>query len=114
MGGVIGLLADDVGKKLGKKRLSIGGLRPKHTARLGTFLLGFVISMFTQLSVLTFSSGVREWVLKGPQVAAKLQQANEQAGFFGTPKSPQKFFPPRLFQKSSPVPPSATWTTPKI
>ena len=78
MGGVIGLLADDVGKKLGKKRLSIGGLRPKHTARLGTFLLGFVISMFTQLSVLTFSSGVREWVLKGPQVAAKLQQANEQ------------------------------------
>ncbi len=78
MGGVIGLLADVVGKKLGKKRLSIGGLRPKHTAQLGTFLLGFVISMVTQLAVLTFSSGVREWVLKGPQVAAKLQQANER------------------------------------
>ena len=78
MGGVIGLLADEVGKKLGKKRLSIGGLRPRQTARLGTFLLGVSISIFTQLSVLGFSSGVREWVLKGPQVAMKLRQATEQ------------------------------------
>ena len=43
-----------------------------------------------------------------------LQQANEQAGFSGTPKSPRKFFPARRFLESSPVPPSATWTTPKI
>ena len=57
MGGVIGLLADVVGKKLGKKRLSIGGLRPKHTAQLGTFLLGFVISMVTQLAVPVYVNG---------------------------------------------------------
>ncbi|MDR3690921.1 MAG: DUF3084 domain-containing protein [Fimbriimonas sp.] len=75
MSGVIAVQADKVGKMLGKKRLSIFGLRPRHTATLGTVLVGIVISTFTITAVMVASSGVREWVLKGPRL---LHEANQR------------------------------------
>jgi len=75
MSGVIAVQADKAGRWLGKKRLSIFGLRPRHTARLGTVLVGVVISTITIVSVMLVSSGVREWVIKGPGIANKLEEA---------------------------------------
>jgi myosin heavy subunit len=50
MGAAIAYLGDRIGSKIGKKRLSILGLRPKHTAIIMTIFTGMVIT-FTTLYV---------------------------------------------------------------
>jgi len=65
VGGGIGVLADYLGRKFGKKRLRIFNLRPKHTARIGTFLVGVIISATTILVVFAASSDVRQWIIQG-------------------------------------------------
>jgi uncharacterized protein (DUF3084 family) len=67
VGGAIAYFADQVGKKLGKKRLSIFGLRPRHTAALGTILLGITISFCTIVLVAGLSKDVRQWITQGRQ-----------------------------------------------
>ena len=64
-GGGIGVLADSLGRKLGKKRLSIFKLRPKHVAQVGTFLAGMTTSLLTILLVFVLSSDVRQWIIEG-------------------------------------------------
>ncbi len=73
--GFIAWVADQVGKKLGKKRLSIWGLRPRHTAALGTALMGILISFFTILLVAALSSDVRDWITKGRRAIVELRHA---------------------------------------
>jgi uncharacterized protein (DUF3084 family) len=65
LGGIIAVVADNVGRTLGKKRLRVGRLRPKHTAMLGTFIVGALISIFTIMLVTIVSSDVRQWILEG-------------------------------------------------
>jgi uncharacterized protein (DUF3084 family) len=55
-GGMLALLGDRVGMKVGKKRLTIFGLRPKYTSMIITVLTGFFIAGLTLL-VLTLLSG---------------------------------------------------------
>ena len=79
--GGIGILADHLGRKFGKKRLRLFKLRPKHTARLGTFLAGVVVSSLTILVVFSLSSGVRQWIEVGYasiREAQVLQAKNKQ------------------------------------
>lgn len=47
VGGLIAYIADKMGSKIGKKRLSLFGLRPKHTSVLLTVLSGTVIAVLT-------------------------------------------------------------------
>lgn len=54
-GGLLALLGDRVGMKVGKKRLSIFGLRPKYTSMIITVLTGFFIAGLT-LIILTMMS----------------------------------------------------------
>jgi len=54
-GGVIAYLGDRIGMKIGRKRLTLFGLRPKHTSILITILTGVFIATAT-LVVLTFVS----------------------------------------------------------
>ena len=51
-GGAIAFIGDKLGTKIGKKRLSIFGLRPRHTSMVITVLTGFFI---TGLSIGTMS-----------------------------------------------------------
>jgi len=74
MSGVIAYFADIVGKKLGKKRLSIFKLRPRHTATLGTVLVGIVISTFTIAAALMISSPMRQALLQGLEIRSRLDQ----------------------------------------
>ena len=46
-GGAIAFIGDILGTKIGKKRLSIFGLRPRHTSNIITVITGFVITALT-------------------------------------------------------------------
>lgn len=73
-GGVIGVLADNLGRKIGKKRLVIWKLRPKHTARVGTFLAGVLVSLLTIIFVFALSAPVRKWIVRGTRIVREYQQ----------------------------------------
>ena len=47
MGSVIAFLGDRIGTRIGKKRLSILGMRPRKTAVLMTMVTGMVITLTT-------------------------------------------------------------------
>lgn len=55
VGGLIAYIADNLGSKIGKKRITLFGLRPKHTSILLTVLSGIIISVLT-IGVITVSS----------------------------------------------------------
>lgn len=57
--GVIAYIGNDLGKKIGKKKRSIFGLRPKHTSNLITALVGSLIATVTLTLVLIFSQEAR-------------------------------------------------------
>ncbi|HBK68193.1 MAG TPA: hypothetical protein DEB05_13815 [Firmicutes bacterium] len=59
LGGFIALLGDRVGMKVGKKRLSLFGLRPKYTSMIITVLTGIFIAGFTLLLMTIISNDVR-------------------------------------------------------
>ncbi len=46
-GGAIAFIGDRLGTKIGKKRLSLFGLRPRHTSNIITVITGFVITALT-------------------------------------------------------------------
>lgn len=47
MGGLIAFLGDRIGSKVGKKRMTLFGLRPKYTSVIVTIISGILISFFT-------------------------------------------------------------------
>lgn len=67
MGGVIAYYGDLQGRRWGKRRVSIFGLRPRHTAILITIVTGFFISTFTILILFMAIPTVREIILEGEQ-----------------------------------------------
>ena len=44
MGGIIAFLGDKIGSKVGKKRMTLFGLRPKYTSIIVTIISGTLIS----------------------------------------------------------------------
>ena len=59
LSGVVAAVGDWLGRRLGKKRLRIGRLRPKHTAILTTAVAGMLITLTTILVLSLFSEQVR-------------------------------------------------------
>ncbi|MBX3169006.1 MAG: DUF3084 domain-containing protein [Candidatus Eremiobacteraeota bacterium] len=57
--GCIAYMGNDLGKKIGKKKRSLFGLRPKHTSNLITALVGSLIAVVTLTLVLIFSQEAR-------------------------------------------------------
>lgn len=55
MGGAIAFIGDKLGTKVGKKKLSIFGLRPRHTSIIVTIITGIIITALT-LGIVTLSS----------------------------------------------------------
>jgi len=72
--GGIAVFADWLGRKLGKKRLTVFRLRPKTTAQLGTFMSGIIISGVTILVLAAVSSDVRQWIVEGRRALAQRDQ----------------------------------------
>lgn len=67
--GFIAYLGDLLGRRLGKRRLSIFGLRPKHTAILLTIVTGVVIAGVTFGAAMLMLPGFRQMVLEGERLA---------------------------------------------
>jgi len=60
---VIAYWSDNLGKKLGKKRLSLFGLRPRQTATLISMVTSVGIMLLTLLVMLVFNSSLRNALL---------------------------------------------------
>ena len=73
LGGVIAFYADRLGRYLGKKRLSIFGMRPRHTAALLTIAAGVLIPLVTVLIVVAASQDVRLWLVEGRQAVEQVK-----------------------------------------
>lgn len=75
LGGVVAVLADNAGRRLGKKRHTLFGLRPRHTATLMTVVLGMGVSALTIGLVYAASSDVRTWIREGARAVAARDRA---------------------------------------
>lgn len=74
-GGAIAFIGDRIGSKVGKKKMTILGLRPKHTSILVTIVTGILITT-TTLGVMTIMSKNVRTALFGME---KLNQNMQQA-----------------------------------
>lgn len=74
MGGGIAYLADLLGRSLGKKRLTIGKMRPKHTAALLTTTAGVLIPIVTLALLFVVSADVRVMLTETELARRKLIQ----------------------------------------
>ena len=71
-GGVVALVADKLGRTLGKKRLTLFNMRPRHTATTITVVAGMLIPLITVLFVAAVSKDAREWIVEGHKALARL------------------------------------------
>jgi len=78
MGGIIAYNGDVIGRKFGKKRLSMFGLRPKHTAILITSVTGVLISASTTAAIFLLIPQVRRVMLEGEQAIRELPKVQKQ------------------------------------
>jgi uncharacterized protein (DUF3084 family) len=78
-GGVVAWVADGMGRKIGKKRLSFMGLRPRHTATLITVGAGVLIPILTIAFIYASSSDVREWIREGRGAIKRAHEYQEKA-----------------------------------
>ena len=59
VGGLIAFIGDKLGSKIGKKRLSVFGLRPYHTSVLITVITGILIASITLVTMAVASDSAR-------------------------------------------------------
>lgn len=79
MGGLIAYLGDLIGRRFGKRRASIFGLRPRHTAILITAVTGVLISLLTTTVLFLAVVPVRRVILEGEAAilsSARLKREN--------------------------------------
>ncbi|GDX41017.1 hypothetical protein LBMAG21_13090 [Armatimonadota bacterium] len=65
LGGFISYFGDLLGRRIGKKRVRVLGMRPKHTAILITSLTGSFLVVLSTLALLLVAPTVRKVVLRG-------------------------------------------------
>jgi uncharacterized protein (DUF3084 family) len=76
--GFIAYIGDLLGRRLGKKRLSVFGLRPKHTAILLTIVTGVVIAAVSLGTALLAVPGFRRAVLEGEKLVRQNRKLNKE------------------------------------
>lgn len=79
-GGLIAYFADRLGRTIGKKRKSLFGLRPRHTAEVLIVGAGVLIPLFTIALVMAMSASVRRWFLEGPGAIAERDMLRQEVG----------------------------------
>jgi len=78
MGGLIAYMGDKLGTKVGKRRMSLFGLRPKHTSIIVTIVTGLLVAAAT-VGVLSFTSqSVRTALFGMDQLRADMKHLNEE------------------------------------
>lgn len=77
-GGAIAFIGDRLGTKIGKKRLSIFGLRPRHTSNVITVITGFVITALTIGIMSATSENVRTALFGMEELNATLESKQQE------------------------------------
>src|ERR1017187_7509420 len=75
---VIAYWADNLGKKLGKKRISLFSLRPRQTATLMSMASSVGIMILTLAVLLGFNSSLRRALFSYDFISAQNRSLNEQ------------------------------------
>lgn len=78
LGGVLATLGDRLGSRVGKARLSLFNLRPRHTAVLITVLTGSLISAVSLGLMLLVSERLRTGLFELDRIESRLQRSREQ------------------------------------
>ncbi len=78
MGGAIAYIGDKLGTKVGKKKLSMFGLRPKHTSIIVTIVTGILISAATLGLMTAVSWDVRTALFGMEELKAELVSLNNE------------------------------------
>ncbi len=79
-GGLIALLGDRVGMKVGKRRLSLFGLRPKYTSMIITVCTGFFIAGLTLLILTVLSEYARTAIFRLQSIEHELKTTTSKVG----------------------------------
>ncbi len=79
-GGLIALLGDRVGMKVGKRRLSLFGLRPKYTSMIITVCTGFFIAGLTLLILTVISEYARTAIFRLQSIEHELKTTTSKVG----------------------------------
>ncbi|MGB5136869.1 MAG: DUF3084 domain-containing protein [Prochlorococcaceae cyanobacterium] len=78
LGGVLSTLGDRLGSRVGKARLSLFGLRPRHTAVVITVLTGSLISAVSLGLMLLVSERLRRGLFELDQIEERLRTSRVQ------------------------------------
>lgn len=87
-GGFIAVIGDRTGMKIGKKRLSMFGLRPKHTSMLVTVITGASIALASLLFMAIASHNVRIALFHMDEIRNELDMTQRKLDY--TTKEVQK------------------------
>lgn len=74
----IAVLGNSVGRYIGRRKLSVWNLRPRHTSTLITVCTGGLIFVVTVLGLTTVSEPVRKWMFERDQALAEMNDAMHQ------------------------------------
>lgn len=78
MGGIIAFLGDKIGSKVGKKRLSLFGLRPKYTSIIVTIVSGILISFLTIAALAVVNENVRVALFGLSRLQERMANLNQE------------------------------------
>lgn len=78
MGGAIAFIGDKLGTRIGKRRMSIFGLRPRHTSIIVTIVTGILIAAMTLGILSAMSSTVRTALFGMEQLRAQMSALNTE------------------------------------
>jgi hypothetical protein len=78
LSGFIAYLGDQIGMKVGKKRLSLFGLRPKYTSIVITVITGVLIATLSISILMLVYTELRETIFNIKDVLARLNTLNHQ------------------------------------
>lgn len=78
MGGVIAFFGDRIGSKVGKKRMTLFGLRPKYTSVIVTIIAGALISFSTIAVLAVVNENVRVALFGLSQLQSRMDNLNQE------------------------------------
>lgn len=78
MGGLIAFLGDKIGSKVGKKRMTLFGLRPKYTSVIVTIISGILISFLTVAVLAVVNENVRVALFGLSKLQAQMANLNQE------------------------------------
>jgi uncharacterized protein (DUF3084 family) len=73
-GGALAYAGDWLGRRLGKQRLSLFGIRPRHTATLITTLTGCLTVALTVVGMTLVNESFRAWITRGDRILIELRE----------------------------------------